>query len=323
MSSTKVRKSLSLSLQETTLTLVMMLLRTVLIGVSRLNHWLQQGGSEDHTRSVYDIIDAGPRHRFMTADGLIVSNCLGLGYSMSAWKFVQSCRAQSTDLAIVPRDQWPRDLETDRRYRFMLLNQLGVTDIDDPKFERDIGEFLTADRVVRDWRRANAKVVKYWDALNRSLRSSAEAGKDVHYFRLPSGRVKPYFRPRILPEATIIIDPDTGAKKTQIRSALKAAVIKDKPSVFLHGGSLTENITQATARDIMVQSALDIETDYPWIKYMWSCYDEIIFEVPEDRAEEANKIVPQYMCHGPSISKWVDDKLPLEVEGGIFDRYCK
>lgn len=198
-----------------------------------------------------------------------------------------------------------------------------VTDIDDPKFERDIGEFLRAEKVVRDWRKANKKVVDYWAALNKSLRSSAEAGKDVHYFRLPSGRVKPYFRPRIKPEATVVIDPDTMAKRTQIRSALTAALIKDKPAVYLHGGSLTENITQATSRDIMAYAALDIETDYPWIRYMWSCYDEIIFEVPEDRAEEADKIVPYYMCHGPSISKWVDNKLPLEVEGGIFDRYCK
>lgn len=254
---------------------------------------------------------------------LAKSAALGLGYSMGVWKFVQSCRAQATDLTPVPKSQWPRDIETNRRYRFILANQLGVDDIDNPKFERDIGEFLTADKIVSDWRRANAKVVKYWATLEKSLRSSAEAGKDVHYFRLPSGRVKPYFRPRIMPEATVVIDPDTGAKRTQVRAALKAAVIKDRPSSFFHGGSITENITQATARDIMVQSALDIETDYPWIKYMWSCYDEIIFEVPEDRAEEANKIVPQYMCHGPSISKWVDDKLPLEVEGGIFDRYCK
>lgn len=320
---TKAKESLSLTLQEIMFTFLTTLFKAVLIMVSRLNHWLKQGGNVDHTISVYDIIDAGPRHRFMTADGLIVSNCLGLGYGMSAWKFVQSCRAQSTDLAVVPRSEWPRDLETDRRYRFILANQLMVTDIDDPKFERDIGEFLTADRVVRDWRRANKKVVDYWAALNKSLRSSAEAGKDVHYFRLPSGRVKPYFRPRIKPEATVVIDPDTMAKRTQIRSALTAAVIKDKPAVFLHGGSLTENITQATSRDIMAYAALDIETDYPWIRYMWSCYDEIIFEVPEDRAEEANKIVPYYMCHGPSISKWVDNKLPLEVEGGIFDRYCK
>lgn len=248
---------------------------------------------------------------------------LGLGYSMGVWKFVQSCRAQSTDLTPVPRSEWPRDLETDRRYRFILANQLMVTDIDDPKFERDIGEFLTAEKVVRDWRKANKKVVDYWESLNKALRSGAEACKDVFYFRLPSGRVKPYFRPRIKPEAKVVIDPDTMTKRTQIRSALTAALIKDKPAVYLHGGSLTENITQATARDIMAYAALDIETDYPWIRYMWSCYDEIIFEVPEDRAEEANKIVPYYMCHGPSISKWVDNKLPLEVEGGIFDRYCK
>ena len=247
---------------------------------------------------------------------------LGLGFGMSASKFVLSCRSMGLHLDPTPRDQWP-DIESDRRLKFILANQLGIINPNEAWCEGELGVFFTADRIVQDWRRANPKVLALWHNLEEALRRSAIDGKDVHYFRLPSGRLKPYYRPRVRPEPKIFVDPDTGEKKTQVRNALTAAVIKDKPASFFHGGSLAENIVQATARDIMAYGAVDIEKLYPECRYMWSCYDEVIFEVPEDKAEEMNKAIPEVMCKGPSISKWIDDDLPLEVEGGIFDRYCK
>lgn len=245
---------------------------------------------------------------------------LGLGYSMGPAKFIISCRSMGLHLDPLPKSEWP---DIDRRLRFVLANQFDIRDPEDPWREEEVGTFLRFDAVVSLWRRSNPKIVQYWAALERSLRSSAEANKAVHYFQLPSGRFKPYFRPSIKPELKAYIDPETGEKKTSVRNALTAAVIKDKPATFFHGGSLAENITQATARDIMAQCAVDVERMHPSCKFMWSCYDEIIFEVPEDECEEMNKRIPEIMCHGPSVSEWIDDNLPLEVEGGIFDRYCK
>lgn len=247
--------------------------------------------------------------------------CLGLGYSMGATKFITSCKSMGLHLDPLPQSDWP---EIDRRQRFIIANQLGITgDLEDPRFEEAIGTFLRFDKIVQDWRGANRKVVAFWRSLEESLRTSALNQAEVHNFRLPSGRLKPYFRPRVKPEAKVFVDPETGVQKTQVRNALSAAVIKDKPSSFFTGGSLAENIVQATSRDIMAQCAIDVEKLYPVCKFMWSCYDEIIFEVPEDYCEEMNKKIPEVMCKGPSISEWVDSNLPLEVEGGIFDRYCK
>ena len=247
--------------------------------------------------------------------------CLGLGYGMSATKFNVSCKSMGLTLDPLPQSEWP---EFDRRQRFIIANQLGITgDLTAPRFEQEIGMFLRFDRIVQEWRQANSKVTAFWHSLEESLKKSALDQQEVHYFRLPSGRLKPYFRPRVKPEPKVFVDPETGMQKTQVRNALSAAVIKDKPATFFHGGSLAENIVQATSRDIMAQCAVDVEKLYPQCKFMWSCYDEIIFEVPEDMCEEMNKLIPEVMCHGPSISTWIDDKLPLEVEGGIFDRYCK
>lgn len=245
---------------------------------------------------------------------------LGLGYGMSAGKFIHSCKSMGLELEAIPRDKWP---ELGRRERFLLANQLGILDPYDPAVENDVGVFLRSNEVVSLWRRTNAKVTGLWSMLEKNLRVAADAKKEVHYFQLPSGRLKPYFRPRIKSEATLCIDPETGEKKTNVRQALTAAVIKDRPASFFHGGSLTENIVQATSRDIMAHCAVEVEERFPACKYMWSCYDEIIFEVPEDDCEEMNKFIPQVMCHGDYVSKWIDDNLPLEVEGGICDRYCK
>lgn len=245
---------------------------------------------------------------------------LGLGYGMSAAKFIHSCKSMGLDLPPIPKEQWP---EFGRRERFLLANQMNILDPYDPAFENDVGVFLRSHSVVSLWRRTNSKVTDLWSMLEKSLRTAALANKDVHYFQLPSGRLKPYFRPRVKVEASVFVDPETGEKKTNVRQAVTAAVIKDRPASFFHGGSLTENLVQATSRDIMAQCAVEIEDRFPQCKYMWSCYDEIIFEVPEDDCEEMNKLIPQVMCHGDYVSKWIDDNLPLEVEGGICDRYCK
>lgn len=247
--------------------------------------------------------------------------CLGLGYGMSAGKFILSCKSMGLELDPLPVGQWP---EIDRRLQFILANQAGICNgYDKPENVAAVGTFLRFDGIVSEWRRANRKVVDYWRSLENALRKSATAELDVHYFRLPSGRLKPYFRPRIKAEPKVYTDPETGQPKTQVRQALTAAVIKDRPAVFFHGGSLAENITQATARDLMAQGAVDIERMYPQCKFMWSCYDEVIFEAPESECEELSKAIPGIMCNGPSISEWIDCKLPLEVEGGVFDRYCK
>lgn len=318
MSFGTIKKLLSQTLSETIPSLITTGLRTALQGAQRLRTSLEQ--SPNHAVAVYDVINAGPRHRFAT-DSVIAHNCLGLGYGMSATKFNISCKSMGLTLDPLPQSEWP---EFDRRQRFIIANQLGITgDLTAPRFEQEIGMFLRFDRIVQEWRQANSKVTAFWHSLEESLKKSALDQQEVHYFRLPSGRLKPYFRPRVKPEPKVFIDPETGMQKTQVRNALSAAVIKDKPATFFHGGSLAENIVQATSRDIMAQCAVDVEKLYPQCKFMWSCYDEIIFEVPEDMCEEMNKLIPEVMCHGPSISTWIDDKLPLEVEGGIFDRYCK
>jgi len=92
--------------------------------------------------------------------------------------------------------------------------------------------------------------------------------------------------------------------------------------VFLTGGKITEHIVQASCREIMAYSAVELERLHPGWRYVFSVYDELVFEVPEAEADYALEEMSRVMCHGDYIKDWTQG-LPLEVEGCVSDRYVK
>lgn len=283
--------------------------------VSRWTRSLEHGG----VVPVYDVIEAGPRHRFLTS-GAILSNCvLGLGYGMGAAKFVDSCKSQGLDLPSLPKAEWP---ELDRRLMFMIRNVARIKgDPFSEKNEKKVGQLLHSLRTVEAWRGANQLIVNKWREYENVFKSRVAAGKETVAFRLPSGRVKRYFDPHLAKEPTVEID-ENGVERPSYRIAMKACYVRGEAPHFMTGGSIMENIVQASCRDIMTYGCLEIEEKHPNWKFVFSVYDEVIFEVPEDEADDAAVEVPRIMTKGERVSGWTQG-MPLEVEGGIVDRYCK
>ncbi len=244
---------------------------------------------------------------------------LGLGYGMGAAKFVDSCKSQGLELPSVPVDEWP---EIDRRLSFIIRNVARVKG--DPYSERNrqkVGQLIKSLQIVSDWRNANSRIVAKWKEYEQVFKERIAAGKSTVAFRLPSGRVKRYFDPHLCKEETVEVD-ENGVEHPSFRVALKATTVRGNPATFFTGGNIMENIVQASCRDIMAYSAVEIERKHPSWRYVFSVYDEVVFEVPEAEAEEANAEVPRIMCHGGYIKDWTEG-LALEVEGGIEDHYCK
>ena len=244
---------------------------------------------------------------------------LGLGYGMGAAKFVDSCKSQGLELPSVPADEWP---EIDRRLSFIIRNVARVKG--DPYSERNrqkVGQLIKSLQIVSDWRNANSKIVAKWKEYEQVFKERIAAGKSTVAFRLPSGRIKRYFDPHLCKEETVEVD-ENGVEHPSYRIAIKATTVRGNPATFFTGGNIMENIVQASCRDIMAYSAVEIERKHPSWRYVFSVYDEIVFEVPEQEAEEANAEVPRIMCHGDYIKDWTEG-LALEVEGGIEDHYCK
>ena len=91
---------------------------------------------------------------------------------------------------------------------------------------------------------------------------------------------------------------------------------KRTPVKIWHG-LLTENISQALARDIMADMMLRIEKK--GLDILFNVHDELIIEVDEDTAEKDLETVLNEMSTPPD---WIPD-IPVTAEGDIMDRYEK
>lgn len=86
-----------------------------------------------------------------------------------------------------------------------------------------------------------------------------------------------------------------------------------------HGGKLTENITQAVARDVLFWLMMKIEAAGLPGRIVLHVHDEVVLEVPEKHADEVFTAVKDLMSQTP---EWAPG-LVLVGAGGIMKRYRK
>jgi len=173
-----------------------------------------------------------------------------------------------------------------------------------------------AKRMVDAWRQANPWSVPFWSDLEvayiRALRNPGkifEAGRVKYladkqhlWYALPSGRVLCY------PNARFEEDGSITYSKASWKPAADA---KEWPRGRLWRGLACENVTQATAHDLL-REALRRLPDV-----VLHVHDEIVLE--SDRPEEAKALLEEVMTTPPA---WAEG-LPLEVEATIMGRYGK
>jgi DNA polymerase len=172
-----------------------------------------------------------------------------------------------------------------------------------------------AKRMVDAWRRANPWSVPYWQALDeaytRAMRNKGHefsVGRVTYmydgqhlWYALPSGRVLCY------PFAKLEADGVTYAK-----AAWKpAADATEWPRARLWKGLACENITQATANDLLRHALRQLDD------VVLHVHDEIVLET--DRPEEMAERLEKVMCTPPEWAKG----LPLGAEVAIMSRYGK
>lgn len=172
-----------------------------------------------------------------------------------------------------------------------------------------------AKRMVNAWRIANPWSVPFWSdletAYTRALRNRGKmftAGRVSYYYdgqhlwyALPSGRVLCY------PFARFEDDGITYSKA----SWKPAADAKEWPRARLWRGLACENVTQATAHDLL-REALRRLPDV-----VLHVHDEIVLET--DAPEEAKAALIEVMTTPPA---WAEG-LPLDVEASVMERYGK
>jgi DNA polymerase len=176
-----------------------------------------------------------------------------------------------------------------------------------------------ARRMVDGWRRANPWAMPFWESLERCYTAAMRhKGKEftagritylfdgVHlWYALPSGRILCY------PYAKLEEDGVTYAK-----AAWKpAADAKEWPRARLWRGLACENVTQATANDILRYALRSLDAD--GFEPVLHVHDEIVLETADPVAAE--EAMQRAMCTPPA---WAAD-LPLGIETTTMTRYGK
>jgi len=162
---------------------------------------------------------------------------------------------------------------------------------------------------VKAYRTANPLVVKHWKEHEYYLMKSVVAGDETHEIALRSGRVLRYYNPHMVESVS-----GTGRRF----KSCKARQLVNGNENFLHSGLLTNNECQATARDMLKDSWLDL-VDNGFTDIKWTIHDEFVIKVPEDKAEEAAPVIEDIML---AASPWVKG-CPVGVETTITDVYTK
>lgn len=235
----------------------------------------QTGTMPEHTtiKKVYDIINAGPRHRF-TVSNVLVHNC---GYQGGVGAMKRMDRE-----GVIPEEE--------------------------------------LQSVVNQWRDANSHIVKFWRTVEQAAKTAIREHRKVKvqsglvfsyrdknlYIQLPNGRSICYWNARIKEDPT--------GKESIVFWSVNAAHQWAEEETY--GGKITENITQAVARDCLAETIKRVTAmGYQIVMHV---HDEIIVDVPLNDTDAYDKILTAMKEPIP----WAEG-LPLNADGYTCEYYRK
>lgn len=155
--------------------------------------------------------------------------------------------------------------------------------------------FAEAKNTVNDFRRSNPKITSLWADLEQRMR--AKVG-NTFFMRLPSGRVIRYFN----------VDVSQG---------LTAQTERGGRHEHWYGGKLTENLVQATARDVFAEGVLRLHR--AGIRVLWTTHDEQIAECRDEDLARCLETIKREFVKTPN---WMPG-LPLDASVEVSDYYKK
>ncbi len=172
--------------------------------------------------------------------------------------------------------------------------------------------------IISSWRDANPEIVKFWYAVEKAAietvkdhtdrtvgRIGFQFSANTLWIVLPSGRRLAYIKPKLQPNRfgrMALTFEGLGANNKWTRGET-------------YSGKLTENITQATARDLLAEAMRRMEL--AGLGIVGHVHDEVILEVPKGQYTVDD--VCSIMNQNPA---WADG-LPLSSAGYTGNYYFK
>lgn len=165
--------------------------------------------------------------------------------------------------------------------------------------------------LVTGWREANENITDLWAALDRAFWVGGRAGRvtvevegDTRRIRLPSGRAITY---HAVQRKWQMNRWGNRSPQLSFRDPKRGGARVDT-----YGGRLSENATQAVARDVLADALVAL--DRGGYRVVGHVHDEIIVEGHHSVSEVAHVMT--------SSSPW-SGGLPLDAEGYVCPRYRK
>lgn len=170
--------------------------------------------------------------------------------------------------------------------------------------------------IITSWRDANPKIVQFWYDVEKAAISTLKDHEErtvkkikTQYYAgtlwivLPSGRKLAYIKPRLQPN-----------RFGRMALTYEGQGNSGKPErTETYSGKLVENVTQATARDILVEAMWRMEQ--AGLDIVGHVHDEVILEVPKGKYTVDE--VCDLMAQNP---EWCPD-LPLAAAGYLAPKY--
>ncbi len=182
---------------------------------------------------------------------------------------------------------------------------------------------------VMSWRDANPEIVRMWSRIEDAFYKAGVEGREFYacnnrlkFFRLDrldaDGNVVGNYTMIRLPSGRCLCYVDVVADRDgRLSYGGMNQTTKKWDRVDTYGGKLTENIIQAIARDVLVNSLFNMESKgYIPVSHV---HDEAICEVPLDRKDECF----EEMCALMSIPPYWANDLPLVAAGYTTPYYIK
>ncbi len=268
---------------------------------------------------------------FLVADFSAIESRVISWYANEEWRLEvfrthgKIYEATASKMFNIPLEQITKDSEYRQRGKVAEL-ALGFGGSKDAITRMDLSNEIEDEikpTLVRIWRKTNPKIVELWTKVNKLAIDSVKYRKRivcnlpltqlvfncdgrVFTITLPSGHILYYWHPRI----------DTGRYDSEcltymnLNQTTKKWVREDT-----YGGKLTENIVQATARDLLGYNMLQL-SDYSIVMHV---HDEVVIEYPKQYAEQALDRVINILSKEVPWAKG----LPMAAAGYITDFYKK
>lgn len=129
-----------------------------------------------------------------------------------------------------------------------------------------IGEFIKIDKLT----------IQGWD--NPILRIHLPSGRALHYLEARWAPAKMPWKEKVYNEKGVVIEEKEVWRDSFIYAGVNQDTKQWEHRTTSHGGKILENVTQGTARDVLVDDLVVLDEQYPDLEFVGHVHDEGIAE---------------------------------------------